>query len=125
MGGTLARRYDAVQGASRVPIWSQQDSWRSLMAGLGDSGWFEEAFKAASEKSARDIGRFNMALFGKTGVGKSTLVNAIFGEYLAATGIGEPVTRSSQMYMHKSGVLGVLDTVGLEIGKDSETILSD
>ena len=42
------------------------------------------------------LGRFNLAIFGKTGTGKSTLVNAIFGDDVAATGTGRPVTRSAR-----------------------------
>ena len=29
-------------------------------------------------EEAKKLGRFNLAIFGKTGVGKSTLINAIF-----------------------------------------------
>ena len=35
------------------------------------------------EKQNAALGRFNLAIFGKTGVGKSTLINAIFGEEVA------------------------------------------
>ncbi len=91
----------------------------------GSSDWFRRQFAAKFDEQAERIGRFNLAIFGKTGVGKSTLINAIFGEDLAETGIGEPVTRDSHLYMHHSGHFGVLDTRGLEIGQDNEVILDD
>src|SRR6478752_2852450 len=85
--------------------------------------WFGQAFGKAWKDKAEEIGRFNLAIFGKTGVGKSTLVNAIFGEEIAATGIGEPVTRAEHLYLHRSGTLGVLDTRGLEAGKHNDRLL--
>lgn len=91
----------------------------------GSSDWFRRQFAAKFDEQADKIGRFNLAIFGKTGVGKSTLINAIFGDDLAETGIGEPVTRDSHLYMHHSGHFGVLDTRGLEIGQDNEVILDD
>jgi 50S ribosome-binding GTPase len=51
----------------------------------------------------------NLAVFGKTGVGKSTLINAIFGEEVARTGIGRPVTEGSRLYVTRSGSLGLYD----------------
>jgi uncharacterized protein (DUF697 family)/GTP-binding protein EngB required for normal cell division len=87
--------------------------------------WFGQAFGKAWQDKAEEIGRFNLAIFGKTGVGKSTLVNAIFGSEIAATGIGEPVTRSEHLYLHQSGTLGVLDTRGLEVGRDNDKLLAE
>ncbi|NLH69727.1 MAG: hypothetical protein GX454_06060, partial [Brooklawnia sp.] len=40
-----------------------------------------------------ELPRYNLAVLGATGVGKSTLINAVFGEDLARTGIGAPVTQ--------------------------------
>lgn len=54
----------------------------------------------------------NIAILGGTGVGKSTLVNAVFGEDLAETGIGLPVTSGVDFY--KRGDLGLYDFQGLE-----------
>jgi uncharacterized protein (DUF697 family)/GTPase SAR1 family protein len=93
------------------------------VAGTGD--WFRRQFTAKFDEQAEKIGRFNLAIFGKTGVGKSTLINAIFGEDIAETGIGEPVTQDSHLYMHHTGHFGVLDTRGLEIGQDNQQILDD
>jgi uncharacterized protein (DUF697 family)/GTP-binding protein EngB required for normal cell division len=87
--------------------------------------WFGQAFGKAWKDKADEIGRFNLAIFGKTGVGKSTLVNAIFGAEIAATGIGEPVTRAEHLYLHQSGTLGVLDTRGLEVGRDNATLIAE
>ena len=50
--------------------------------------WFNESFRSEYDRQNESLGRFNLALFGKTGVGKSTLLNAIFGEEVARTGIG-------------------------------------
>jgi uncharacterized protein (DUF697 family)/GTPase SAR1 family protein len=87
--------------------------------------WSQEAFEAAFAEAEVAVGRFNLAVFGKTGVGKSTLVNAIFGEAVAATGIGRPVTLGSHLYVHRTGKLGVYDTQGLEVGRDTDRIVSE
>ena len=87
--------------------------------------WFTDSFRNEFEKQAAELGRFNLAIFGKTGVGKSTLINAIFGAEVAATGIGEPVTRGSHLYVERTGHLGLVDTQGLEVGKDDKEILNE
>lgn len=94
------------------------------MAGNG-TDWFRESFRQEFEKTSAAIGRFNLAIFGKTGVGKSTLINAIFGEEVARTGIGEPVTKGSHLYLDKVGHLGIVDTQGLEVGRDNKEIISE
>lgn len=87
--------------------------------------WFTDAFRTEYERQLELLGRFNLALFGKTGVGKSTLVNAVFGAPVAATGIGEPVTHDSHLYLDDRGQLGLLDTRGLEIGRDDRQLLKE
>lgn len=87
--------------------------------------WFRQSFRAEYDRQAEVLGRFNLALFGKTGVGKSTLVNAIFGEEVAATGIGAPVTKGSHLYLDTRGQLGIIDTQGLEVGKDDKAIVAE
>ncbi len=76
-------------------------------------------------EEAKKLGRFNLAIFGKTGVGKSTLINAIFGEDVAPAGSGRPVTQESHLYLTRAGTLGLYDTRGLEIGSSSEQVLGE
>ncbi len=68
---------------------------------------------------------------GKTGTGKSTLINAVLEEDLAPTGKGQPVTRKNEVYSKKlllpvgandngrygcvACMVNMYDTVGLEI----------
>ena len=87
--------------------------------------WFKDSFRQEFDKQSAALGRFNLAIFGKTGAGKSTLINAIFGEEVARTGIGAPVTRGSHLYIDKVGALGIIDTQGLEVGKDDKEIVSE
>ncbi|MBM7798315.1 uncharacterized protein (DUF697 family)/GTP-binding protein EngB required for normal cell division [Microlunatus panaciterrae] len=91
----------------------------------GGTDWFRDSFRQEFDKQTAAMGRFNLAIFGKTGVGKSTLINAIFGEEVARTGIGEPVTRGSHLYLDKVGHLGIIDTQGLEVGRDNKEIISE
>ena len=92
---------------------------------MAGNDWFRDSFRSEYEKQSEALGRFNLAIFGKTGVGKSTLINAIFGEEVARTGIGEPVTQGSQLYLDKIGHLGIVDTQGLEVGRDDKAIVSE
>lgn len=87
--------------------------------------WFTQTFRDEFEKQAALMGRFNLGVFGKTGVGKSTLINAVFGEHVAATGIGAPVTQGSHLYLDPRGSLGLIDTRGLEIGRDDKVLVSE
>lgn len=70
-------------------------------------------FVEAQDESRSRYGRFNLAVMGNTGVGKSSLVNAVFGRDLAKTGTGLPVTRGVQYYSDDS--LGIWDIEGFEI----------
>jgi len=48
-----------------------------------------------------EIKHLNIQIIGKTGVGKSTLVNAIFGEKVAEEKKGEPCTMETKCYENK------------------------
>lgn len=57
----------------------------------------------------------NIMVAGITGTGKSTLINAIFGEDFAETGIGRPVTQNIDEYNSEDIPIRIWDTVGLEL----------
>lgn len=59
----------------------------------------------------------NVMLIGKTGVGKSTLVNNIFRENLAETGIGKPVTKHLRKISKEGIPINIYDTKGLELNE--------
>jgi uncharacterized protein (DUF697 family)/GTP-binding protein EngB required for normal cell division len=83
----------------------------------------EGMFEQRLAEAFASLGCFNLAVFGKTGVGKSTLVNAIFGRDVAATGVGSPVTRGLVYYRHPDGFLGVYDSEGFETGTAGDAIV--
>jgi uncharacterized protein (DUF697 family) len=83
-----------------------------------------DGFETAYDQALSDLGRFNLAIFGKTGVGKSTLINAIFGGEVARTGTGRPVTLKTQYFEHPSGIFGVYDSEGIEVGQEGDEILA-
>lgn len=57
-------------------------------------------------------------LIGKTGVGKSTLINSIFRENLATEGIGLPVTEHITRITKKGVPIVLYDTKGLELSDE-------
>lgn len=72
------------------------------------------------EKRIQNLNTLNIIVAGKTGVGKSTLINSIFSEKLADTGIGKPVTQNIKK-LHKEGYpLNIYDTQGLELGEETQ-----
>lgn len=64
----------------------------------------------------------NIIVAGGAGVGKSTLINAMFGAEFAKTGIGKPVTTHVQKIVAPGKPIVLYDTRGLEIQDGSTTI---
>lgn len=69
------------------------------------------------EKENNELGHVNLLVTGKSGVGKSTLINTVFGEALAETGIGKPVTDKINLIEKAGFPVRIYDTVGFELEK--------
>ena len=69
----------------------------------------------------------NVVVAGKTGSGKSTLINNVFREKMAETGTGMPITQEINKIEKEGFPLRVYDTPGLELGGQNsiETLVSD
>ncbi|MGB2555647.1 GTPase [Cellulosimicrobium cellulans] len=80
------------------------------------------------EKLHEVVPRFNLAVLGNTGAGKSSLVNAVFGEVRAEVGVGAPVTQEVKPHDNEAGTLRLYDFPGFELGKhgrDPVSIIKD
>ena len=87
------------------------------MAGIGVERIAQEAINAIVEK-IKNLNTLNIIVAGKTGVGKSTLINSVFKEKLAETGMGKPVTTHMCRIAKKGVPLAIYDTRGFELGKE-------
>ncbi|MUU89814.1 GTPase [Helicobacter pylori] len=68
--------------------------------------------------------KMNVLLMGATGSGKSSLINALFGEEIAKAGIGEPVTQHIEKYIDEQKGLVFWDTQGIEATDYHDTMQS-
>jgi tRNA U34 5-carboxymethylaminomethyl modifying GTPase MnmE/TrmE len=73
-------------------------------------------------EAIRNRGRVNLLVAGKTGVGKSTLINAVFQGNFASTGQGRPATRNTRKIKKKGVPLYIFDTRGLELDRFLESL---
>ncbi len=80
----------------------------------------QEAINAIADK-IKNLKTLNIMVAGKTGVGKSTLINSVFREKLAETGMGKPVTDHMRKITKKGIPLAIYDTRGFELGKEVQT----
>lgn len=71
-------------------------------------------------KEVRNMEPVNILLAGKTGSGKSTLINALFREKLAETGVGQPVTQHVQKISKEGVPVNLFDTRGLELSPKAQ-----
>lgn len=78
-----------------------------------------EQIMSSIQKEYKELEKLNVMILGKTGVGKSTLINNMFSQKLAETGVGKPVTDKIRKIEKPDFPLAIYDTPGLELGGDN------
>lgn len=78
---------------------------------------FEEEYSRIKSK----IRKPNILLCGATGVGKSSVINKIFGRDVAKVGSGQPVTRGITKYEDKNLDVNLYDSEGYEVGNAAQS----
>ena len=67
----------------------------------------------------KELKKMNFMIIGASGIGKSTLINALLGKYLAKEGLGGVCTTEIRKYESKEyPFLCLYDSVGAELGKN-------
>lgn len=74
----------------------------------------------AVKKEYKELTTLNVMILGKTGVGKSTLINNMFSKKVAETGTGKPVTTKIRKYELPEYPLAIYDTPGLELSGEND-----
>lgn len=79
---------------------------------------FEEQF----DHEMAQVKRPNLMIVGGTGVGKSSLINHIFGKTIAKVGTGKPITRGCDRYEDPNVPLVIFDTEGYEVTEGKASV---
>jgi len=117
MRRATARADDPGEALDSEAIWK---ALKGTSTRLPLSVWEERLTEAR-----KALGRFNIIVAGRTGVGKTTLIGAIFGEDVGNTLMGRPRTRGRLWYPvdpTDADILRLCDTEGLEMARYQETL---
>jgi 50S ribosome-binding GTPase len=80
-------------------------------------------FSAEQQKANERLGHANILISGQTGVGKSTLIKAVFRVPLAQEGTGKPMTKTVQRYDVARVPVTIYDTPGIELGHAKKDVI--
>lgn len=82
----------------------------------------QQCITAINDK-LKNLKKLNIIVVGKSGVGKSTLINSVFRGNFAETGLGRPVTQGIKRIEKDGFPLTIYDTPGFELsGKQQNTV---
>ena len=73
----------------------------------------------------KNLNKLNIIIIGKSGVGKSTLINSLFRGNFAETGLGKPVTQEIRKIEKQDYPLVIYDTPGFELSKNQQDSVKD
>lgn len=73
----------------------------------------------------KNLKKLNIIIIGKSGVGKSTLINSLFRGNFAETGLGKPVTQEIRKIEKQDYPLAIYDTPGFELSKSQQDNVKD
>lgn len=77
-------------------------------------------FEEVLLKIKKTVLKPNILVCGATGVGKSSLINDIFGDDVARVGEGEPITRGISMFSSQFATVNLFDSEGYELGEEKQ-----
>lgn len=112
MGGGIIHKF-FIKGDKMAE--NAQEKKYNLEDLLNKAKWIFEQVKKETSKN------LNVLIVGKTGAGKSTLINAVFGSEVAPTGSGKPLTQNIEQYQITNN-FSIFDTKGLEMAAFDETV---
>jgi len=84
----------------------------------------QQCIDAINDK-IKNLKTLNIIVVGKSGVGKSTLINSLFRGNFAKTGLGRPVTPEIRRRVKKDYPLAIYDTPGFELSSGQQNKVKD
>jgi len=106
--------------------WDGKDlktEWSGRME-LNTNDIAQKCIDAINER-IKNLNKLNIIVVGKSGVGKSTLINSLFRGNLAETGLGRPVTDKIRKIEKPDYPIAIYDTPGFELSNGQQNKVKD
>ena len=84
----------------------------------------KKCMDAINEK-LKNLKKLNIIVVGKSGVGKSTLINSLFRDKIAETGLGRPITTEIRKIEKKDYPMAIYDTPGFELSEGQQATVKE